>query len=82
MVAVKAKFNHGKIDWEEPPPSVGKSNLIVIFTSTETPVSSTSLAEKRRRIDEIQKRFMKNIPRSVSLVDELIAERRQEAARE
>jgi hypothetical protein len=82
MLAVKAKFDHGKIDWEEPPPFTGSCDLIVIVPATEEPAVSASRAAKRRCIDAIQERFKKNIPRTVSLVDELIAERRQEAARE
>ena len=82
MVAVKAKFDHGRVDWEEPPPSTGNCDLSVIFTSAEEPVMSASRAAERRCIEEIQEHFKSNIPRDVSLVDELIAERRQEAARE
>ena len=81
MVAVKAKFNHGRVDWEDPPPSTGNCDLIVIFTSAEEPVMSASRAAKRRSIERLQAYFS-DIPRDVSLVDELIAERRQEAARE
>ena len=86
MVAVKARFNHGKIDWEESPPLTGSCDLIVIFQSAEkTAIKNApkaSQAEKRRCIREIQEHFKKNIPPGVSLVDELIAERRLEAARE
>jgi hypothetical protein len=82
MVAVKAKFNHGKIDWEEPPPFGGSFDVMVVFSPTEKPVPVASSTEKRRCIAAMQKRFIENIPRNVSLVDELIAERRLEAARD
>ena len=81
MVAVKAKFNHGKIDWEEPPPCTGSCDVIVIFPPIKKPVVAASQAEKRRCIERLQAHF-KDIPRDVSLVDELIAERRQEVARD
>jgi len=81
MIALKAKYNQGKIDWEKPPPFQGSCDLIVIFSplpETKPPALTTS---KRRCIDRIQKQFA-NIPREVSLVGDLIAERRREAARD
>jgi hypothetical protein len=57
MVAIKAKFNHGKIDWKESPPSVGSCDLIVIFSSPEKSVPSVSRAAKRRCVEEIHERF-------------------------
>lgn len=47
----------------------------------ETPGRPTE-AEYRRSIREIQKAVRRHVPLGVSLVDELIAERREEAARE
>jgi hypothetical protein len=81
MVALKAKYNHGTIDWEEPPPFQGCCDLIVIFTTPGEADFSASRAAKRRCIDRIHEHF-KGIPPGVSLVDELIAERRLEAGRE
>jgi len=79
MVALKAKYNYGKIDWEEPPPFEGCCDLIVIFAPVETEMSSMTHIAKRRCIDQIQAYF-EDVPSDVSLVDELIAERRREAA--
>ena len=79
-MVVKAKFNHGQIDWVDPPPFTGSLDVMVVFPPTEKPVA-VSPAEKRRCIERLQAHF-KDIPRDVSLVDELIAERRIEAARE
>ena len=81
MVALKAKYNYGKIDWEEPPPFEGRCNLIVVFSPMEAEAPSTTRTAKRRCIDQIQACF-EDVPSDVSLVDELIAERRREAGRE
>ena len=81
MITLKAKYNQGKIDWERPPPFQGCCDLIVIFSPSTEEDSPTSHTSKRHCIDHIQKQFQ-NIPPEVSLVEELIAERRQEAIRE
>ena len=81
MLALKAKYNHGKIDWVEPPPFQGSCDLIVIFSPPEETVPLATPAARREYIRQIQEKFTR-IPPDVSLVDELIAERRMEAARE
>jgi len=79
MLALKAKYNNGVIVWDDPPPFKDGGDVIVIFSQTEA--SASDRMEKRQGIGQIQAHF-NDIPAGVSLVDELIAERRREAARE
>lgn len=53
--------------------------LTALFRETPGRLSD---AEYRRSIREIQETVRRHVPSGVSLVDELIAERRDEAARE
>jgi len=79
MEVLKAKYHNGAIIWNEPPPFKGGGDVIIIFSPTED--ISTTRADKKHCIEKIQDYF-NDIPADVSLVDELIAERRREAARE
>ena len=81
MVVLKAKYRDGNIVWEEPPPFKGGGDVIVIYSPTEMEAPSTNRTVKRDCINQIQAHF-NDVPEGVSLVDELIAERRREAARE
>jgi len=75
MTAIKAKYHNGKLDWEKPPPFTGSYDLTVYFD----PEGSTP--EEKRRAEDILWAWYKNIaPPKVSVVDELIADRRREAA--
>ena len=81
MIALKAKYSNGQIEWEKPPPFTGACDLIVVFSPTEVEGDSTSRTAKRHCIEQVQAYFS-DVPSDISLVDELIAERRQEATRE
>ena len=84
MIALKAKYDNGTIVWEDTPSYKGCFDVMVILSKKEIKKKppSPNIAKRLRAIKSAQEYFTKDIPREVSLVDELIAERRREAARE
>lgn len=83
MLAVKAKYQRGNVCWDSPPPLMDFCNLIVVFeTEGSKALEPTENADEiDQAIQDIQRSY-EDIPQSVSLVDELLAERRREALNE
>ncbi len=85
MLAVKAKYENGTVRWEQKPPVEGLCDLIVVFETENAgknePVQCENITVVDQAILDIQ-RCYEDIPETVSLVDELIAERRREALNE
>ncbi len=88
MLAVKAKYDNGTVRWPSKPPVSGLHDLIVIFedvakgdAAVECLPQTCREAELDQAIEGIQRLYC-DIPPSVSLADELIAERRREALNE
>jgi len=88
MLAVKAKYDNGMVQWPNTPPVNGLHELIVIFQDIPEPVtevvrsSGMSQASELDQAIAISQSLYSDIPQSVSLADELIAERRREALNE
>lgn len=87
MLAIKAIYNNGTVQWTQKPPIEGRCDLIVVFDDVSEAQSQADKVEQARlqtinkAIDRIQ-RLYNDIPQSTSLVDELIAERRRETLNE
>ncbi len=91
MLAVKAKYENGTVRWERQPPVEGLHDLIVVFDPADEHVHAgcdTNMAlgqpatgVRKQAIRQMQAMY-RSIPSDVSLADELIAERRREAANE
>lgn len=84
MLAVKAIYDNGTVQWTQKPSVEGRRGLIVVFDDvSETQSQADKVDQARlqtidRAIERIQ-RLYSDIPQSISLVDELIAERRRES---
>ena len=85
MLAVKAKYENGTVRWKQKPPVVGRWDLTIVFEAEDAhvrdPMKHRKASDVDHAIQEIQRCYA-DIPESVSLVDELIAERRREALNE
>ena len=86
MLAVKAKYDNGAVRWPGKPPVGGLHELIVIFEDVpESSAERTSELSQASELDQaitVIQSLYRDIPASVSLADELIAERRREALSE
>ena len=90
MLAIKAVYENGEVRWMQRPPDDGRHDLIVVFEDipearrsddAKTDGTGSQPLDVDRAIERIQHTYS-DIPQSVSLVDELIAERRREAINE
>ena len=87
MLAVKAAYDNGTVRWLQKPPTSGSHNLIVVFEDANIENESDKnkkaddlmrVTHRKEAIEALQHMY-ESIPPGISLADELIAERRQEA---
>lgn len=85
MLAVKATYDNGAVRWLQKPKVGGKHSVLVVFENVDDTLVSddaqavSNVSIREQAIENLQ-RMYRDIPRDVSLVEELIAERRREAA--
>jgi len=84
MLAVKAAYDNGILRWLQKPPTGRTNSVIVVFDDLEegTPDSITKHQQTKEQAIKAIRGLCKNLPDGVSMVNNLIAERRQEAASE
>lgn len=79
LPTVEAEYSHGHVTFKEWPEGVTSAKLLVtVMPETSVAPDASDVHESLAEI----RRMVSVIPRERSLVDELIAERRREAARE
>lgn len=83
MLAVKARYDNGVVHWLQQPPVGDHYSLTVVFEEMEQPQTEAEMKQERKKeaINALCG-FCSNVPADVSMVDQLIAERRLEAQRE
>lgn len=88
MLAVKAKYENGAVRWLRKPPVMGTHNLTVVFEDVEEALSvhlredELDTGSRKMKAIRAMQGMCANLPPGTSLADELIAERRREAARD
>ena len=87
MLAVEAEYDNGIVRWMQQPPAKGAYKLMVVFEpksgqeENADTLEAQAAAKRIRAIRALQEMTAK-IQNDGSLVDELISERRKEAARD
>jgi hypothetical protein len=87
MIAIKATYDGGNLRWVDEPKLAGQHNVLVVFENVDDGLDvdvaevGPDVSTREQAIKTLQ-RMYSDIPSDVSLVKELISERRREAVNE
>ncbi len=87
MLAVKAEYDNGQVRWHRKPSVSGRHPLRIVFVDIEECSDRTAeesgglLEEKKKMAISSMRGICTNLPKGVSMADELIEERRRDAER-